>query len=134
VTGTSGRGVTGRPSEVSVACRPLVERWLEAEQEAALGALDRARGARRLAGGIDEVWPLAVEGRGALLVVEEGFAPAARLDGPHLVPADDAAALGVVDDVADELVEAVLKAGGRVTFVPDGTLEEVGRVALELRY
>jgi hypothetical protein len=42
--------------------------------------------------------------------------------------------LEVMDDAADVIVEEVLQKGGRVVFVPDGSLKDHSRVALILRY
>ena len=39
-----------------------------------------------------------------------------------------------VDDIVDELVEAVMEKGGRVVFVDNGTLDLHQRVAAILRY
>jgi release factor family 3 len=113
---------------------------------AALETLDDARSAKRYAGGIQEVWAPALEGRGALLVVEEGLRVTGR---PHsvegaadlkleVVTGDDAAnavlAGTAEDDIVDTVVEAVLQKDGKVVFVPDDTLADAGRIGLWLRY
>ena len=75
-------------------------------------------------------------GRGDLLVVEATYAVAARVDpvSRRLSVADDPTAPGVVDDVVDELIEAVLRYRGRVAIVDEGALApEVGRVGLVTR-
>ena len=119
---------------VSQSCRPLVEQWLADRRQDALLGLERARSSRRFAAGLDEVWPLANEGRGAHLVVEAGFTRPAVVVGDRLDPAADPTAPGVVDDVVDEVIEAVLGAGGEVDFVADGELADHGRIALRLRH
>jgi hypothetical protein len=110
--------------------------WLRRQERDALERLERARSARRLATGLDEVWSLALEGRIEHLVVEEHFEVPARIGAdPHpLVRAADREAPDVVDDAVDELVEMVLVRGGRVTFVPDGLLDGHDHVAAALRY
>ena len=115
---------------------PDVEAWLVGRRLDALAEVDKAAGAKRLAAGIDEVWPLAREGRGRLLVVEEGFEYPARLGGGGRVlePVDDPTQPGVLDDAVDEAIEYVLTRKGRAAFVPDGTLADRGRIALTLRY
>jgi len=123
--------------QVAAAVWPAVEDWLDHRQREAIGELDQAVGARRLAAGIDEVWPLARDGRGDLLVVEEGYALAARTDasgGDRLERVEDPRAPGVVDDVVDEVIEAVMNRGGRVAIVADGSMAERGRIALKLRF
>lgn len=130
-----GNHVATDPARIAALVWPDVVRRIEqARQRVALQATSLAAKAGELATGLVECWHMAHEGRGAHLVVEEGFhaaadpGPAAGLivltDGPQ----------GRIDDAVDELVEAVQRRGGRVTFVPDGSLEARGRVALVLRY
>ena len=113
---------------------PIVDRWLGRDRQDAMARLDHARGARIFAGGIDEVWDLANDGRVELLVVEDDYHLAARVGGPHLRPADDRDDPDVTDDVVDELIEAVLRAGGDAVMVPPGELAEHDRLAAVLRY
>jgi hypothetical protein len=113
---------------------PLVEAWLQRDRHDAHVRLERARSTRRFAGGIAEVWDLAHEGRVELLVVEESFDYPARLVDGRLVPAPDREAPGVVDDAVDELIEAVMRAGGHAVVVPEGDLAAHDRLAAVLRY
>ncbi len=114
---------------------PLVTDWLRGDRDRALARLDEARSARRYASGIDEMWALANDGRVELVVAEEGYRVAARLGDHHqLVPADDAEAPDVVDDVVDDTIEHVLRCGGEAVLVPDGDLSAHGRIAGILRY
>ena len=55
------------------------------------------------------------------------------IDGYELEFVEDSTAPGVIDDLVDEAIEEVLKYGGEVAFVPDGTLEEHNRIALITR-
>jgi hypothetical protein len=115
---------------------PHVETELAKGRERVFAELDRAIGERKLAAGPDEVWRLAQEGRGRLLVVEEDFQYPARVDDSGLVltPADDATAPDVIDDAVDEIIEAVLLKQGQVVFVDPGRLADHRRIALILRY
>ncbi len=114
---------------------PLAE-WAGARNAMALHRLDQARGRRRFAAGLDEVWSLAEESRVELLVVERNYAVPVRTEGAHLLPVDpvEIEAPDVVDDVVDELIEAVALRRGEVVIVPDGVLSEWGRVAAALRF
>lgn len=123
-----------RPAELHTLAWPLVVDWLRQDGSRALERLDRARSERRFAGGIDEVWSLAEEGRVELLAVEEGYHLAARVDGHRIEPVDDPTSPGVVDDVVDELIEQVMRTGGRVVMVSDDELDDHQRVAAVLRY
>lgn len=116
---------------------PLVVDWLRSDREHAVERLEAARSTRRFAGGLDEIWPLAHEGRVELIAVEDGYAVAGRLDGDHIVRVDAVSELDgadVIDDVLDELVETVMRFGGRAVMMGDGELADCDRVAAVLRY
>ncbi|MGB8862206.1 MAG: hypothetical protein WCC60_23325 [Ilumatobacteraceae bacterium] len=113
---------------------PKMSEWLGRDRQRARLSLDQARGARRYAGGIDEVWDLAHEGRVALLVVEETFDYPARLAEGRLRAAHDVESPDVLDDAVDELIETVLRLGGDAVILPEGELAEHGRLAAVLRY
>lgn len=70
--------------ELHRAVWPMVEDWLRQDRARAMERLDTARSARRYAGGLEEVWDLAHDGRVQLLVVEDDFEVPARVrDGRH---------------------------------------------------
>jgi hypothetical protein len=115
---------------------PLVEYNVAARRQEALGELQKAVSEKRFVATVGEVWRLAHEGRGALLLVEEGFHYPALLDesGTHLVPVDDPTTPGAMDDAVDEIVETVMDKRGNVVFLPNGQLADYQRIALILRY
>jgi Bacterial archaeo-eukaryotic release factor family 3 len=121
-------------SELHRAAWPMVAEWVEGEQLKALDRLDTARSQRRFAAGVDEVWTMAMEGRLELVVVEDTYAVAARVLDRHLQPADQVEDPDVVDDVVDEIIEAVMRHGGGAVIVPDGRLAEHERIAAVARY
>ncbi|HEU0041914.1 MAG TPA: hypothetical protein VFQ15_06160 [Jiangellaceae bacterium] len=121
--------------ELAKLVEPVVAEQLANERAAAVAALDTAMGARRYAAGIEEVWELAAQGRGAHLVVEDGLTVPAVVRSGRLEPlTEEATDTDVLDDVVDEAVEAVFAGGGRVTFVEDGGLADRDRIAMVLRY
>ncbi|MEQ1702812.1 MAG: hypothetical protein ABMA25_22105, partial [Ilumatobacteraceae bacterium] len=113
---------------------PKVEAWLEGDRQRARASLEHARSARRYAGGIDEVWELAQEGRVELLLVEETFDFPARQSGAQLQAALDLESPDVLDDAVDELIETVLRMGGDAVILPEGELADHDRLAAVLRY
>lgn len=115
---------------------PLMKAELAKQRLQYLADLDRAIGERRFVSTAGEVWRMANQGRGRLLLVEEDFHFPARLDesGAHLLPAEDPTAPDVIDDAVDEIIETVLSKQGKVVFVENGQLEAHQRIALTLRY
>jgi hypothetical protein len=113
---------------------PLVTDWLRTDAQRSKARLDEAKSKRLFAGGLEEVWVLANEGRVELLVVEDSFAVAAKVDGSHLARVNDPTLPDVVDDVVDDLIELVLNQSGSVVMVADGDLADHQRIAAILRY
>jgi hypothetical protein len=125
----------GAPHEIARLVWPLVEAAVHAQNvERARKAIDAAIKNRKVARGVMEVWRAAREGRGATLVVEEGYRFPARSGSSSeklLAPNDPEG--GPLTDAVDEILDEVLRKHGDVVFVPDGTLEGE-RIALTLRY
>jgi hypothetical protein len=134
VAGTVDGGFdSASPAELGAVVEPALQEERERARRRALEELDGARSARKFAAGLEECWELAAIGRIGHLLVEEGhFAPARVQDG-RLRPAD-AMEGKYITDAVDDLIEAVLRGDGRITFVPDDSLSEHGRVAAVLRY
>lgn len=126
----SGNHDTTSPHALHDLAWPLVDAWLGRDGQVAMARLEQARGSRVFAGGVDEVWALANDGRVELLVVEDDYRLTARIGGDRLRPSD-----GLDDpDVVDELIETVVRAGGEAVMVPPGELSEHDRLAAVLRY
>jgi hypothetical protein len=115
---------------------PLVKANRAVQVEEVLSEFDAAMSAKRYAYSIAEVWHMAQEGRGSILIVETGFHYPARVDetGLFITPADDPTAPGVLDDAVDDIIETVMAKGGKVVFVDDGVLEQYQHIAMILRY
>lgn len=115
---------------------PLVEEKLAEKQTQSLAELQKAVSDRRVASEISDVWRLANEGRGHMLLVEKDFHYPARLDPDTqiLTPAEDITAPDVIDDAVDEIIEAVIATGGEVVFMENGQLDDHQRLAMILRF
>jgi hypothetical protein len=124
------------PHELAELAWPAMEESQALRRAGDLEEFGNAIGAQKYASGIDDSWRLASEGRAEVVLVEEDYHFAGRLEdeGLRIVPVDDPAEEGVMEDVIDELVELVIARGGRAVFVPNGALEEHQRVGLILRY
>jgi len=124
------------PHELGKLIWALAKDALTEQRQQVLSELDKAVGENKSASTIGEVWRLANDGRGALLLVENDFHFPAKLDetGRHLLPADDVTGTDIIDDAVDEIIETVLSKQGRVVFLENGQLEKNQRIALILRY
>jgi len=124
------------PHELGKLIWPLVKDALTEQRQQVLSELDKAVGERKSASSIGEVWRLAKDGRGHLLLVEKDFHFPAKIDetGRHLMPADDIDGANIIEDAVDEIIETVLNKQGRVVFLENGQLEMHQRIALILRY
>ncbi|MBL3669587.1 chemotaxis protein [Streptomyces sp. M2CJ-2] len=123
----------GTPDAVWQALRPVLESEARKSTEEVVRSLETARGRKEFAGGVDELWQNARDGRVRLLAVEENFRVTVRDTGEHLVLAETGD-LDVREDIVDEIVEQCLETGAEVRFVPDGTLGNTDRIAGVLRY
>ncbi len=126
-----------KPShEIARLAWPLVEKHMRGERRKILAGLEEAVGKRQQVSGLVEVWRAGQEGRGELLIVEEGYRQPARADatGLSLTLQDDPTGVDVIDDAVDELIQSVLAKSGKVVFVEDGALRAHQRIALVLRY
>jgi hypothetical protein len=124
------------PHDLGKMVWPLAKDYFAQQRQEVLQDLDRAVGERKFASTIGEVWRMANQGRGRLLLVEEDYHYAAKLDasGTHLFPADDPAEEGYIADAVDEVVKIVLDKQGLVVFVENNQLETHQRIALILRF
>ena len=123
-------------SELAQLVWPPVRDALAERRTQAFADLDASVSARRYASGIQQVWPMALEGRGSKLLVEQDFHYPAQLDasGFRLLPEGAASGPEALDDAVDEVIEIVLEKGGLVVFTDPGTLSVHQQIALILRY
>jgi hypothetical protein len=126
---------TSTPELAKLAWPPVRDALAERRAKA-LEELDAAVGARRYASGIQQVWPMAQEGRGSKLLVEQDFHYPAQVDasGFRLLPEGDARGPQALDDAVDEVIEIVLEKGGTVVFTDPDALGLHQHIALILRY
>lgn len=115
---------------------PLVKSQIAIKRQEALEELEISAASGRVAAGVNAIWTNAIDGRGALLLVEQNYHYPAHLedDGRVLLAAADTTEPNVIDDAVDEIIEIVLAKQGRVMFTEDGQLDKYGHIALILRY
>ncbi|MFO7924329.1 MAG: hypothetical protein R6U58_11615 [Bacteroidales bacterium] len=115
---------------------PKVKEIMAQQRKEALKNLDKAIGRKRLVTGIDEVWQLATQNRGELLVVEEGFHQSAKINNyaNSITLVNDHGHTGATDDLVDDIAEKVVSTGGRVIFAENGSLNNYDHIALVIKY
>lgn len=113
-----------------------VEAYRTSVHEAALGEIDKARGAGMLRTDLQEVYRGAFQGAGETLYVRRGYMQPAKIDekAQTLAYADDPSAEGVTDDAVGEIIEHVMHNGGEVVFMPQEIMKEDQPIALVTRY
>lgn len=113
-----------------------VEGYRTSLHEAALGEIDKARGAEMLRTDLQEVYRSAYQGAGETLYVRRGYMQPAKIDekAQTLMLADDPAAEGVTDDAVGEIIEHVIHNGGKVVFMPQEMMGKDQPIALVTRY
>lgn len=136
VTGTlSGNFDKATLPELAPQVWSAIQPLREAQRANALQELDEAVSSQRVVSTIGEVWRLANEGRGKMLLVEKNYhVPAIVTEDHHLKLVDDPGGTDVMDDAVDEIIEVVLAKGGKVVLVDDGALSLHQKIALILRY
>ena len=113
-----------------------VESYRTSLHEAALGEIDKARGASKLVTDLQEVYRSAFQGAGETLYVRRGYIQSAKIDekAQTLSLADDAAGEGVTDDAIGEIIEHVMHNGGKAVFMPQDIMSADQPIALVTRY
>lgn len=116
---------------------PALNKLVEQEEKNALDELGVAIGKNQASTGIAQVWRVAAEARGRILLVEKDYRESARLDldGYTLIIDDELDNVrNKIEDAVDDIVEMVLKNKGEVVFVSNGALEKFQRIAIVNRY
>ena len=91
---------------------------------------------KQLVTGMKEVWKTAQEGKGLLLAVEKDFRQQGfeRSSDKKIFVDGNGSPLKMHSDAVDDLIELVLEKNGTVTFLKNGALKKMQRVALLTRY
>lgn len=141
LAGTMSGSDTGAPATMSVVAAQLIATYLASREQEALALLaDTAQTTpTRVARGLARCWWVVHHGRPQMLVVEEGYACPAYVDGSGVavtLAPDGSLPTGVRPvgtyhpDLVDDLIATVVARGGWVAFARDGMLAEQGGVAL----
>jgi hypothetical protein len=125
---------TASPRDLGGIVWPIVKEAMSGVREAALHDLETAADDQKICG-LEAVGRQVNETEGATLLVEDGYHARGSLseaDGWVTVLAD-VDVRDEIDDVVDVLIEKVMKTGGKVVFMPDGSLSALDKIVLLLR-
>lgn len=126
--------------DIAVVAWQALQPYLAQQQDLILQQWDDAVSAKLFVTGVEQAWEAAFDGRGNLLLVEEGYQAAGQVDdsGRTLTLTQESPPHGDGNgtryDVVDDLIELVWSRGGRVRFIPPETLPDDAHVGLTLRY
>ena len=126
----------GSAQHIIDSVQEAIEDYRSSLHHAALGEIDKARGANMLQTDLQEVYRSAFQGAGETLYVRRGYIQSAKIDekAQTLSMADDPAADGVTDDAIGEIIEHVIHNGGEAVFMPQDIMSEDQPIALVTRY
>lgn len=126
----------GSAQHIIDSVQEAIEEYRSSLHQAALGEIDKARGANMLQTDLQEVYRSAFQGAGETLYVRRGYIQSAKIDekAQTLSMADDPAADGVTDDAIGEIIEHVIHNGGEAVFMPQDIMSEDQPIALVTRY
>lgn len=115
---------------------PHVKTKMEEKRHEVLKHLEEAFGVKKMVSGIEEVWSLAMQDRGQVLVIEEDYQQSAKLNPSEnsILLIDKSDKPGIVADLVDEITERIVSKGGKVVFVENGMLAKYNRIGLILKY
>lgn len=129
----SGQFDIANDATILMALRPAINHWNNHKHELLLKKLYKAREEWKLSCGITDVWDTATHRRAQLLVVEENFMSPGYREANKEIPysfTGMAVEQMHLKDQVDDIIEKVLKDGGDVEFVAQGTLSDFQHIAL----
>ncbi|HMP88144.1 MAG TPA: hypothetical protein PKE63_12765, partial [Lacibacter sp.] len=112
---------------------PAFAAWKRRQHNQLLEQIEQAANEKKLATGIQDVWEQAYQKKGRLLIVEKNFTAAGEhiSDGKIVYkPTGKENDFHLSNDVVDDAIELVLRYGGDVAFVEDGSLQQFDHIAL----
>lgn len=119
--------------ELQQIMEPFVADWKKIIQTDLLHQIEDARSQKKIVTGIKDVWNVATQKRGRLLIVEYNFIyPAEQSSRKEIIFKQDESSKNAfyIKDAVDDVIEKVLASGGDVEFVDEGLLKEFNKIVL----
>lgn len=138
----------GKAQHIIDGVQEAIEDYRTSLHKAAMGEIDKARGAGMLLTDLQEVYRAAYQGAGETLYVRRGYIQAAKVDEDKLtlttIDSDNSndeergkntiADKSVSDDVVGDIIEQVIHNGGKTVFMPQELMSQDQPIALITRY
>lgn len=111
---------------------PVIKEVMARTNEKAMNELVEAVERKKIVSGIDAVLQAAATDTGSTLYIEEDYhvKGSISIKDHSLIISEHVDILETIDDVADIIIDKVLKKGGTVIFLQDGSLAKLDRIAL----
>ncbi len=111
---------------------PVVKERMSGVLEAAMRNLGASEAKGRTVAGLKAVARAASRGSKATLLIEDDYHVRGSVCGPDDAPviSPEVDVRKTLDDIVDEIIEAVLRSDGRVVFAPPGSLSSHERIVL----
>lgn len=113
---------------------PLMRSTIDKRQAEAIAVLEKAVSENKFESDLQMIWKAINEGRADTLYTEKTYFQPVNEENGSITPVEDHRAVGVIDDIVDEMAEITLQYGGKVVFLEDGSLDKYQRLALVTRY
>ncbi|MFI5129151.1 MAG: hypothetical protein ACHQFX_04140 [Chitinophagales bacterium] len=124
-------------TELRDVMNPYVNDWKKVKMGDLHHQMEKAANAGKLAAGVKDVWKLATQNRGRLLIVEKNFTAAGEhgnTESAIRLPEEPNNKYSYIKDTVDDIIEKILEHGGDVEFVDDGMLRDYGHIVLIQHY
>jgi len=121
--------------DVAVQAWGLMQQLQKAQRANAIQEVKEAVSQGKVLTDLGEIFRATEEGRAELLVIHESFSQAARIAGDNTLElVSNSKEAGAIDDVTGHIAAQVLQKNGRVLVTAQEELNDLGQIALKLRY
>ncbi|HUM45405.1 MAG TPA: hypothetical protein PLD84_00660 [Chitinophagales bacterium] len=101
----------------------------------AIQEMQEAVGKGKVITDLSDIFRAVKEGRGDLLITQDGFHQAVKMTGEFTFDlVDDVTQANAIDDITSEIAREIISKKGRAIFTNQDELESFGNIALKVRY
>lgn len=113
----------------------LVENLQKQRKTEAIEEIKEAVASGKVITDLQEIYQAAIDGRGDLLVVHQGFVQPVVMNSERTFDlVEDPSTQGAIDDITSNIAWEVLSKKGRIIFTTQDEIKELGKIVLKTRY